>query len=289
MINISRIVAVALGVMTGAGAAVAQPASTPVNVKFVATAAGAPVSCGARIGGIGTTRSTISLVDFRFYVSKVRLVRADGSEAPVALEQDGLWQLDDVALLDFENGTGACANGTEQTRDLVTGTVPAGDYTGVRFDVGLPFDKNHGEPTLQASPLNLSRMFWNWNGGYKFMRLDIRSTGQPRGWLVHLGSTACTPSDTPTTVPVSCAHQNVVSVDLPAFAAARDVIELDVAALFARSDVDVNTKDTAMGCMSGSTDPECRGLFAQLGLAIADLPAGTQKVFRVRPLASIAR
>ena len=83
--------------------------------------------------------------------------------------------------------------------------MPAGNYTGVRFEVGLPFDKNHAEVTLQPSPLNLSRMFWNWNAGYKFMRLDIRSTGQPRGWLVHLGSTGCTPTGKPSIVPVSCA------------------------------------------------------------------------------------
>ena len=59
-------------------------------------------------------------------MSRVRLVKADGSEVPVTLTQDGLWQVDDVALLDFENATGACANGTEETRDVVEGTVPAG-------------------------------------------------------------------------------------------------------------------------------------------------------------------
>lgn len=288
--EMTRTAVLSLAAFAAAGAtALAQPAPTPVTLKFAATAAGAPVACGAKVEGVGTTRSTISLVDFRFYVSRVRLVRADGAEVPVTLTQDSLWQLDDVALLDFENGSGACANGTEQTRDIVTGSVPVGEYTGLRFDVGLPFEKNHRDPTLQPSPLNLSRMFWNWNGGYKFMRLDIRTTGQPRGWLVHLGSTACTPSDGPSTVPVSCAHSNVVTVDLPAFSAARDVVELDVLTLFAASNVDVNTPDTAMGCMSGSTDPECRGLFEQLGLAIGDTPAGRQRVFRVRAAGTVAR
>ena len=277
------------GLASTARPAGAQAAPQPIAVRFAATAAGVPVSCGAKIAGIGTTKSTISFIDFRLYVSRVRLVRADGAEVPVTLEQDGLWQLDDVALLDFENGTGACANGTEQTRDVIAGTVPPGDYTGLRFEVGLPFEKNHVDPTLQPSPLNLSRMFWSWNGGYKFMRLDFRSTGQPRGWLVHLGSTGCSPSDTPTTVPVSCTHRNAVSVDLPAFSSRRDVVELDVAALLAQSDVDANTADTPLGCMSGPADPECRGMFAQLGLAIGDTPAGAQKVFHVRPAASVVR
>ena len=267
----------------------AAQATSPVKIRFAMTAAGAPVTCGANITGVGTTKSTVSIIDARFYVSRLRLVKADGGEVPVTLTQDGLWQLDDVALLDFENAAGGCANGTEQTRDLIEGTAPAGQYTGVRFDVGLPFEKNHRDQTLQPSPLNLSRLFWSWNAGYKFMRMDIKSTGQPRGWLLHLGSTACSPAGSPSTVPVSCANRNVVTVDLPGFSAARDVVELDFLALFGASNVDTNTDKTALGCMSGGSDPECHGLFGQLGLAIADQSAGTQQVFRVKPAATLAR
>jgi uncharacterized repeat protein (TIGR04052 family) len=267
----------------------AAQAPSPVKIRFAMTAAGAPVTCGSSITGVGTTKSTVSIVDARFYVSRLRLVKADGGEVPVTLTQDGLWQLDDVALLDFENGTGGCANGTEQTRDVIEGTAPAGQYTGVRFDVGLPFEKNHRDQTLQPSPLNLSRLFWSWNAGYKFMRMDIRSTGQPRGWLLHLGSTACSPTGSPSTVPVSCANRNVVTVDLPGYSAARDIVEFDFLALFAASNVDTNTDKTALGCMSGGSDPECHGLFGQLGLAIADKAAGPQQVFRVKPAATLAR
>jgi uncharacterized repeat protein (TIGR04052 family) len=262
--------------------------SQPVTLRFAAVAGAAAVACGRKIPSIGTTASTISIVDFRFYVSRLRLVTADGRDVPVALTQDGLWQVDDVALLDFEDATGACANGTPETRSVVEGTVPAGDYTGVRFEMGLPFEKNHADVTLSPSPLNLSRMFWSWNGGYKFIRLDIRSTGQPRGGLVHLGSTGCTPTGSATTAAVACSNRNVVTVELPSFAPARDVIEMDVAALFAASNVDVNTDKTAQGCMSGPTDPECAGLFTQLGLAVGETPATAQKVFRVKTAATAA-
>ncbi|MGD9904857.1 MAG: MbnP family copper-binding protein [Vicinamibacterales bacterium] len=281
----------ALPVLAAVLAAAPAAAQTPqpVAIRFAATAGGAAAGCGAALSSIGTTQSTVTIVDFRFFVSKLRLVTADGRETPVALTQDGLWQVDDVALVDFEDATGACANGTPETRSVVEGTVPAGDYTGLRFEIGLPFDKNHADVTLAPSPLNLSRMFWNWNGGYKFMRLDIRSTGQPRGWLMHLGSTGCTPTGSMSTPAVSCAHRNVVTVDLPSFVAARDVVEMDVAALFATTNVDVNTDKTALGCMSGPTDPECAGLFGQLGLAIGETPGGAQKVFRTRSAATVAR
>ena len=281
----------ALPVLAASLFAVPAVAQTPqpIAIRFAATAGGAAVGCGQSMAAIGTTQSTINIVDFRFYVSKLRLLKADGSETPVALTQDGLWQVDDVALLDFEDATGACANGTPETRHVIEGTAPAGDYSGVRFEVGLPFEKNHADSTLAPSPLNLSRMFWNWNAGYKFMRLDIRSSGQPRGWLVHLGSTGCAPAGSATTVPVSCANRNAVTVDLPSFAPAREVVEMDVAALFATSNVDVNTDKTALGCMSGPSDPECAGLFGQLGLAIGDKPAGAQKVFRAKTAATVAR
>lgn len=274
---------VGAGVLACASVAGAQNADLPVRLRFAGSVGATPLACGRTYEGIGTTRSAISLVDFRFYVSRLRLLKADGAEQPVALTQDGLWQLDDVALLDFEDASGACTNGTEQTRDVVEGRVPAGPYVGVRFDLGLPFDKNHREPTLQPSPLNLSRLFWSWNAGYKFLRMDIRSTGQPQGWVLHLGSTGCSPSAVPTTVPVSCAHPNVATIDLPAFNLTDDVIEIDLATLLAASDVDSNTPNTAVGCMSGSSDPECGPLLTRFGLVVTEgAHAAGQTVFRVR-------
>lgn len=271
-----------VALLLGAATAPAQPSDMPVRLQFAATVGDTPAACGAEFAGIGTTASTIRLTDFRFYVSRLRLVRVDGSEQPITLAQDGLWQVDDVALLDFEDGSATCANGTAQTRSVVEGRVPAGQYVGVRFDVGLPFDKNHQEPTLAPSPLNLSRMFWSWNAGYKFMRLDIRSTGQPKGWMIHLGSTGCSPSDTPRTIPVACERANRVTVDLASFDVARDIVDLDVKALLASSNVDINTPQTAAGCMSGLTDPECGPLFQQLGLQPGEGGTTRQSAFRAR-------
>jgi uncharacterized repeat protein (TIGR04052 family) len=264
----------------------AQSTAQPVRLRFAATVGASPLACGQKYEQIGTTKSVISIVDFRFYVSRLRLLRPDGSEQAVSLMQDGLWQLDDIALLDFEDGTAGCANGTEQMRDLIEGHAPAGKYVGVRFDLGLPFEKNHREPTLQPSPLNLSRMFWSWNAGYKFLRLDLRSTGQPKGWMLHLGSTGCTPAGTPTTPAVSCARPNIVTVDLPAFDVASDVVEFDLRSLLARSDVDVNTPKTGEGCMSGLSDPECGPLLSQFGLVPGDGQPTGQTVFRARRTAT---
>jgi uncharacterized repeat protein (TIGR04052 family) len=279
-----RMMAVAVTLLAGSHTAWAQ---TPVKIRFAAVVGDKPFSCAGRYDGIGTTGSTIEVTDFRFYASNIRLVRRDGVEVPVVLTQDGLWQNGGVALVDFEDGTGPCMNGTPETRALIEGEVPTGDYTRVRFDVGLPFDVNHREPTLQPSPLNLSKMFWSWNAGYKFMRLDLKSTGQPKGWVIHLGSTGCEPGDKPITVPVTCRHANLPAVDLP-FSTGRDVIQLDLKALLAESNVDTNQEQTALGCMSGPTDADCAPLFTQFGLAIGDAPAGTQRVFTAKAAAATA-
>lgn len=280
----------AISVVAGAVLLAAAPSSAEqaVRLRFAATVGETPVACDAAYQNIGVTKSTIHIVDLRFYVSRLRLLKADGTEQPVTLTQDGLWQHDDVALLDFEDASGGCANGTEQTRDLVEGSVAAGEYVGVRFDLGLPFEKNHRDPTLQPSPLNLSRLFWSWNAGYKFLRLDLQSTGQPRGWMFHLGSTGCMPNDSRTTVPVSCARPNITTIDLPAFDLAADVVELDLQALLATSDVDRNAPETPAGCMSGPSDPECGPLLTRFGFQPAEGELAAPAVFRVRRAAGTA-
>lgn len=173
------------------GSAFGFAADKPVAIRFQAQVGDALFTCGKRYDGIGVTKSKISGRDFRFYVSNVRLVDAAGEETPLQLDQDGKWQLDDLALIDFENGTGGCSNGTPEMNERITGKVPDGQYTGLRFTLGVPFNKNHLDPLTQPSPLNLTALMWVWNAGHKFARLDFSSTGNPRGFLVHLGSTGC--------------------------------------------------------------------------------------------------
>jgi uncharacterized repeat protein (TIGR04052 family) len=265
---------------------VASPAAaqtTPVTISMAAVVGSQPFSCAASYEGIGTTASTVRMTDFRFFVSNVRLTKADGTTVPLALKQDGLWQVDDVALIDFEDATGSCTNGTTPTRTVIEGTAPSGTYTGVTFDLGLPFDKNHRDPAVQPSPLNLTRLFWSWNAGYKFMRLDMRTTGMPQGWVIHLGSTGCDGA-TATVSPKACRQPNLATIALKNLNLATDVIELDVKTLLAGSNVDKNEAQ-ALGCMSGPADPECGPLFTQLGLAFGTATPATQAVFKVRPAA----
>jgi uncharacterized repeat protein (TIGR04052 family) len=257
-----------------------KAAAQTVTLRFKPMVGDKAFACGESYDGIGATNSRITPTDFRLYVHNLRLIDAQGKETPVALEQDGKWQLENIALLDFENGSGPCANGTPDTRDFVKGTAPAGKYTGVKYSVGVPFERNHAEPAKAPSPLNLTQLFWVWNAGYKFARIEMQTTGLPQGWILHLGSTGCTPGETEQTIPTSCKFPNRAEITLADFDVSRDLVVTDLKGLLDGANVDVNQPKTARGCMSGQTDSDCAPLFANLGLSFAGKQSTGQRFFR---------
>jgi uncharacterized repeat protein (TIGR04052 family) len=269
----------------------------PVSVRFAAQVGGQPFACGRSYSAVGTSRSTITPSDFRLYVSEVALVDEAGRAVPVTLAQDGVWQLDNVALLDFENGIGPCRNGTAGMNAEVRGNVPAGRYVGLRFTLGVPFARNHGDPTVAPSPLNLTAMFWNWQGGYKFVKFDTASSGQAAttapphpegggnasGFSVHLGSTVCAAPSRTEAPKSECANPNRVAVSFDRFDAMRQTVVADMGAVLAQANVDVNAPNTSPGCMSFLNDADCPPVMGALGLAYGGVPApGPQRLFTLR-------
>ncbi len=166
--------------------------TTIVDIPFAAEVGDVAFDCAQEYDGIGTTNATVSITDFRFYVHDVRLMRADGEAVALELEQDGLWQYENLALLDFENDSGACSNGTSQTRTVVRGAVPVGAYVGLSFRLGVPAELNHLNAAKAPSPLNLSALFWAWTSGYKYLRVDSIATGAAGPFNLHLGAGECT-------------------------------------------------------------------------------------------------
>lgn len=262
--------------------------TVPVSVSFALTANGQPARCGAPLGPLGTGKTPAALHDARFYVQDVALIDAAGRRVPVSLDTSP-WQNGPVALLDFENGSGACAKGTPGVNTAVTGTVPAGSYTGLTFTVGVPPALNHTSTETAAPPLDIAAMGWSWQAGRKFAKLEADPTGgvtkadgsTSPTWYVHLGSTGCT-GNPAAGDSVTCTRSNRLPVTFAAFDPARQAVALDLSALFTGSDIR-RDKGGAVGCMSGPTDPECGPVFAQLGLSLADgtpLTPGASPVFR---------
>jgi uncharacterized repeat protein (TIGR04052 family) len=251
----------------------------PVTLNFRGVIGDKAFACGTVFTGLGTGSSQFIPADFRFYVSNVRLVTVEGDEVPVDLDQDGVWQYQNVAMLDFETGPdNGCGEGNAPTNTTVHGTAPAGVYRGVKFDLGLPFALDHADASVAPSPLNLSAMFWTWNDGYKFLRIDTVDDK----FRFHLGSMGCNGSSA-TSVPTSCSHPNLPTITLMDFDAVDDVIVADIASLLSDSNIDVNQPNSAPGCQSDPDDQDCVPLFNNLGLSFPDgLPnSSPQKFFRV--------
>lgn len=228
--------------------------------------------CDKTYDGIGAGAVSVAPRDMRFYVHDIRLVDVQGREHPIALDQDGLWQTEDLALLDFEDNTGTCINGTAETNRVVRGSYDSADpidVTAVRFRLGVPFALNHGDVAAAASPLNLSGLFWNWQGGYKFLRADVGIVGTDAGFNVHIGSTGCS-LDASTQRVSTCTAPNRAEIELDDFDPAEDTIVFDYAEVVAEVDI-ATDQGGAVGCQSKKDDPECPLVFSHLGL---DLTSG---------------
>ena len=277
-----------------------------VSIQFAAQANGKDAQCGAvnEITNLGTSKKTAEIQDLRFYVSALELVNDKGQAVAVTLDKNTNQDFG-VALLDFENATGACVGGDAKTNTVITGKIPTGTYTGIKFTLGVPdtivdtsgntIILNHSNTTAITAPLDVAAMAWSWQGGRKFAKIEFKPTGgvtNQKGtpettddatvtsWVVHMGATGCTGSDA---AGYSCTNPNLAKVAFDSFDVSKQKIVLDVPALVAQSDISVN-QNSAIGCMSGTTDKECPAVFDSLGL---DLLTGkvstskTQTVFKV--------
>jgi uncharacterized repeat protein (TIGR04052 family) len=250
------------------------------SISFAGVVGTTPFSCTQSYAGIGTSNASITPVDFRLYVSDVVLTADDGKKVPFDLEPDGIFQSSKVALLDFEDRTGGCNNGTEALHTKLVGRAPAGKYTGITFTIGVPEALNHQNAATAEAPLNLSGLFWNWQGGYKFLRLDGKVPSTNSGFVMHLGSTGCTAGATPDSY--VCTKRNAATVTLTADPFAATFLA-DWKALLAGVAIDAD-QGGMPGCMSGDTDPECTPMLGALGI---DVTTGNstkpQTFFRVSP------
>lgn len=296
-----------------------------VALRFAAEVNGEAFSCGQQYSPVGTTGSTVTPGDYRFFISSVALIDAAGNAVPMSLAQDGMWQHENLALLDFENGTGPCINGNGAMNAEVKGSVPDGDYTGVQFTLGVPFELNHTDVVQAPSPLSLSAMFWNWQGGHRFLKVDMSTSGRPiteedlrraaapmsmrmsmpgagampggmprngmpaeggeeeaAGFVVHLGSTGCAAESRTSAPTAACANPNLVTVRFDNFDLGTGVVVADIGKVLSKANVDVNTPDTAPGCMSGLRDPECAEVLRAFGFAVGDAAPVPQQFFHAR-------
>ncbi|MDD1428821.1 metallo-mystery pair system four-Cys motif protein [Dolichospermum sp. ST_sed9] len=230
-----------------------------VKINFQGKVGKQPFECG-KTYILGKPATKVTPDDFRFYISDIALIDNNGKSIPVNLTQDGKWQYQNVALLDFENKSGGCANGTVETRNQIVGTIPKGNYQGLQFTLGVPLNLNHADSVTAPSPLNLTSLWWNWLFGYKFARLDWKTqthnsqvkhgekNEKAQGFPIHLGSTGCQAIEG-SKKPSTCSNLNTSKVIFTKFDINKNVVTADHYQAGGRT---IHTGDFAG---TGSTNP----------------------------------
>ena len=248
---------------------------TPLTIHFNAQVGKSLLECGTEYGGLGLKNSTAEIADARLFVSGIELLDPHGDWQPFQIADSSPWQSGGVALLDFEDGTAACSDsGTPLMNQTVTGVVGDGgsdNYDGIRFVVGVPNELNHLDNALTDAPLNVPGMFWTWQSGYKFIRLDLNVRGESnKRFNIHIGSTGCA-SSAPTKAPTEpCARENRSVIELEGPFEANDIVtvSMDLASLISGANLEANTPATAPGCMSSAADSvDCAPLYRSLGMS----------------------
>lgn len=240
-------------------------------LQFDASVGGEGIDCSRTYTGLGTTRASARLADARLFIAAIEL-RSNEVWTPFVLEQTP-WQHESIALLDFENGTGACQeSGTTEVNTTVTGSAPSRPYDAIRFEVGVPFASNHLDSATAPSPLNVAGMFWTWQSGYKFVRVDWLDARVPGSrFNVHIGASGCVSEAAPVPPSEPCARSNRSLITLESYDPLSDTVSIDFAALIAASDITQNVENSPPGCMTNPSEAaDCNGIFSALGLSFEE-------------------
>jgi uncharacterized repeat protein (TIGR04052 family) len=217
-------------------------------------------SCGAgttpaeiRFGIAGDEAATIR--SLQFYVHAIQLLDEHGKPHAFRFAAASPWQNEQVALIDLADDS------TTPRHAAVQGSVEdrAATYSGIRLTVGVPFELNHANPLAAAAPLDRGEMFWNWQSGHKFLRVDLAVADHE--WAFHVGSTGCSSASALRPPAQPCAQPNEMRIVLkgdPLHGVVRLQLQTLVAAAQSANYV-VCTGDYQV-------DPACKDAYAATGL-----------------------
>ncbi|MBC8083786.1 MAG: hypothetical protein H7Z21_11290 [Hymenobacter sp.] len=102
-----------------------------------------------------------TVTTFRYYISNIKLKKADGTEF-IQPEAESYYLIDQART---------------ESQKISIPNVPDGDYNSLTFTIGV--DSARNVDGVKPGALAPSDMFWNWNTGYIFMKLEGRSPQAP--------------------------------------------------------------------------------------------------------------
>lgn len=167
---------------------------------------------------------------------------------------DNKYQSQQVALLGVD-----CEDTDEQNWQLaLQDNIAVEDMQAIRMTIGVPFALNHVNPLSQDSPLNVPNMFWVWQTGHKFVRMEMNASDDGY-WLFHLGSTGCSSASSLRAPNSPCLYPNTFTIDLNK--AANHHFELAIDNWFQGLIFDDDSS-----CQSHKDNPYCQQIFDNLNI-----------------------
>lgn len=149
-----------------------EPDKTPatVAVSFSAIVNGKALVIN-NVTYTNTSGDDFSISRFNYFVSLVKLKRADGS-----------FYAEKESYHLIKHGSGLTS--------FTLNGVPPGDYTSIEFLIGVDSTRNvSGAQTGALDPGN--EMFWDWNTGYIFFKLEgdykTSKLQEKEGYAIHIG------------------------------------------------------------------------------------------------------
>lgn len=101
---------------------------------------------------------TYTVTKFNYYVGQIRLIKSDGKE----------FLIDDYFLISEDEEK-------QKSKSILLENIPSGEYRSIDFIIGV--DSLHNCSGAQSGDLDpINAMFWTWNTGYIFMKMEGKST-----------------------------------------------------------------------------------------------------------------
>ena len=125
--------------------------------------------------GVYTNSSSesFSVTTLKYFISNIKLKTTDNKEFVVP--QDSSYFLVDESV--------------EESQDLLLKDIPAADYNEVTFTIGVDSARSVSDVSKRKGVLDPAEtdMYWSWNSGYIFFKMEGTSTAIDDSFYYHIG------------------------------------------------------------------------------------------------------
>ena len=211
--------------------AVGCQSKKPTTLSFIPVINDQPAECN---NAFLINAQQWRLNTFQFYISKIKL---DDEKQKIKYAANLKDLNNDVALVG-----GNCSGQLNWQIELNSQSQA---NTNLEFELAIPFELNHQNPLTAKFPLNQSDMFWTWQLGHKFLRLDLDNQTDPeQNWFFHLGSTGCDSASVMRSPTKPCKNPNRMNFKLDNFETNKPIY-ISLTNLI--SNLALNSQSTCMG------------------------------------------